>query len=105
MEITDEKLASTKTDAESFYKTIRQIDCPYFHTPVSFNAKGIEHLKFKKKGKARLKLDQYIRFRLLKLAPVIIQKSHTLQEFFETNHLEQMNTNSQWQYRMVNVKY
>jgi hypothetical protein len=78
-----------KTEAEEFYKNLSEIYCPYLQTKVAFNTKGLEHIKFKERGKARSARDQYVRLRLLKLAPEIIQKSHTLQDFYETKHLEQ----------------
>jgi hypothetical protein len=78
---------------------------PYLKTKVAFNAKGLEHIKFKDRGKARSLQDQYVRLRLLKLAPQIIQESHTLQDFYETGHLEHQNTNARWQFVMLDVTY
>jgi hypothetical protein len=99
------KFQKAKTEAEQFYKNIGEVYCPHLQAKVAFNTKGLEHIKFKERGKARSVSDQYMRLRLLKLAPQIIQKSHTLQDFYETKHLEQQKTNSEWQYRMLDVTY
>ena len=52
-----------------------------------------------------MEIDQYIRLRLLKLAPQIISKSHTLQEFFETKRFEKQKINSRWENRLIQVVY
>jgi hypothetical protein len=62
-------------------------------------------LKFKGKNRARLVIDQYVRLKLLKLAPHIIEKSHTLQEFYETQKFEQQKINSRWENRLIKVTY
>ena len=64
---------------EKYYKSLNDIYSPYFKESVKFNTQALEHLKFKKRGKARLEQDQYMRFKLLHLAPVIIELSRTLQ--------------------------
>lgn len=105
MEIEQGKFLKAKEEAENYYKTIGQIYCPYLKEKISFNTKGLEHLKFKDKNKARIISDQYIRLKLLKLAPHIIEKSNTLQDFFETKKFEQQKINSRWEYRFVKVTY
>ncbi len=65
----------------------------------------MDHIKFKEWDKARSTQDQYVRLRLLKIAPQILKQSHTLQEFFETNKLERQKINSRWESRVINVKY
>lgn len=105
MEIPQEKFDIVKKEAEEFYRSIGEVYCPYLKNKVSFNAKGLEHIKFKERGKARLVTDQYIRLKLLKLAPKIISSSHTLQEYFETKKFENVNANSRWQYKVVEVVY
>ncbi|MDR3583527.1 MAG: hypothetical protein P4L62_04170 [Candidatus Pacebacteria bacterium] len=105
MEIDQIKFLKVKEEAENYYKTIGQIHCPYLGGKISFNTKGLEHLKFKNKNKARIKSDQYIRLKLLKLAPHILEKSNTLQEFYETRKFEQQKINSRWEYKMVEVSY
>lgn len=105
MEIDETKFLRVKQESEAYYKTIGQIRCPYFGETVSFNSKGLEHLKFKNKNKARVKKDQYIRLKLLKLAPHILEKSHTLQELFETKKFEKQKINSRWETRLIDVSY
>ena len=105
MEVSLDKFKRVKEEAEKFYKQIGEIHCPYFKENVAFNTKGLEHLKFKEKNKARLVVDQYIRLKLLKLAPQIIEKSHTLQDFYETKKFEQQKMNSRWENRLIEVKY
>ncbi|KKP91705.1 MAG: hypothetical protein UR94_C0013G0020 [Parcubacteria group bacterium GW2011_GWA2_36_10] len=104
-QITPEKLNNTKTEAEKFYKEINSVYCPYLKSDVAFNTKGLEHLKFKGKNKARSALDQYVRLKLLKLAPEIIKRSHTLQEIFYTQKFEKQTINSRWENRLMNVTF
>lgn len=105
MEIIAEKFKKIKDEAEIFYKKIGKVHCPYLKDDVYFNSKGLEHLKFKERNKARSSQDQYVRLRLIKLAPEIIRSSHTLQEFYETKRFEQQNINSRWENRMIAVTY
>jgi len=105
MDIPQERFDDVKSEAEEFYRSIGVVYCPYLKDTVAFNTKGLEHIKFKERGKARVRTDQYIRFKLLKLAPKIISNSHTLQEYFETKKFEKINTNSRWEYRVVEVIY
>ena len=105
MEIDPERFNFIKKEAENFYKGINEIYCPYFNEKVAFNAKGLDHIKFKEWNKTRLVEDQYLRLKFLHLAPEIINKSHTLQEFRESNNLERQKINSRWERRMITVKY
>ena len=65
-----------KTD---FYESIRKAHCPYLEQEVAFNSKGLNHLKFNGQGRARTIEEQKVRFNLLKYAPEIISRSHTVQ--------------------------
>ncbi len=100
-----EKFKRAKLDAEEFYKSIGEIYCPYLKEKISFNAKGLDHIKFGGWNKTRPLRDQYIRLRLLKLAPQIIRESHTLQEFFETTRLERRRINAKWQMSIEKTTY
>jgi hypothetical protein len=80
-EINEYIFNKTKEDGEKFYKNIKNIYCPYLKVKVSFNAKGLEHIKMKNRNKSRTKSDQYLRLKFLKLIPYILSKSGTLQEF------------------------
>lgn len=105
MEIEPEKFEKNKKDSEIFYKSIGEIYCPYLGATVSFNAKGLDHIKFKEWDKARSSIEQYVRLKLLRLAPEILKSSHTLQEYFETNRLERKKINARWEKAMVRVRY
>ena len=65
----------------------------------------MQHLKFKAWNKTRSLNDQYMRFKLLKYAPSILKKSHTLQEYNEKNNMERVKVNSRWEERAVKVYY
>ena len=95
----------TKEKAEKYYKSISAIYCPYLQRKVNFNVKGLDHIKFKGWKKARLASEQYLRLKFLKIAPKIINSSHTLQEYKETKCFERQKINSRWERRMVDVKY
>jgi len=45
---------------ENFYKNLDEIYCPYFKEKISFNAQGLEHLKYKQRNKSRQYKDQYM---------------------------------------------
>jgi hypothetical protein len=105
MEVELEKFKKVKEEAEKFYKEIGEIYCPYLKEKVSFNAKGLDHVKFKEWDKARSLIEQYIRLKLLQLVPYVIKESHTLQEFDEKSRFERQKINSRWEQRLVKVKY
>ena len=67
-----------KTGAENFYQSVGEIFCPYFQEKIPFNVKGLKHLKFKADQQARANQDQYARLKLLRLAPEVLKKSHTV---------------------------
>jgi len=100
-----EKFDKAKKEAENLYKSIGEVYCPYFKEKISFNAKGLEHIKFINRGQSRSHQDQYIRFRLILLAPQIIQNSHTLQGISKRNSFEFMNANSRWKTIMKSATY
>jgi hypothetical protein len=86
-----------KADAEAYYSAISEVYCPYFKEKISFNAKGLRHLKFKSDQVARTHEDQYTRLKLLRLAPMILQDSKTVQGIYETKKFEVQNMNSRWE--------
>jgi len=69
-----------KLVSEAYYKTIGQVDCPFFWQPVTFNSDGFNHLQFSA-GNERDKPAQMLKFNLLELAPNIVKKSGTIQEY------------------------
>jgi len=87
-----------KNNAEKLYKTFNLVYCPYFAEKISFNAKGLRHLKFKSDQQARSNKDQYARLKLLYLSPQVLSKSHTLQGIWKTKRLESQKTGGGWKY-------
>lgn len=83
-----------KDKGEELYKTFVDIYCPYFKEKVYFNSHGLEHLKFIQRDKARLEKDQYMRFKLINLAPEVLKLSHTVQGVLETKKFERIRINS-----------
>jgi hypothetical protein len=75
---------------EVLYDSFVSVRCPYFSEDVHFNARGLEHLKFKRRDKVRPKPDQYMRFKLLHLAPEVLKLSRTVQGCWETRHFERV---------------
>ncbi len=105
MKINKEKFKSQKQKAEEFYKNINSVYCPYFKEHVSFNARGLEHLKFQRKNHARSRSDQYIRLKLLHLASEIIKLSKTVQGISSKKAFETIRSNNRNERKLVDVKY
>lgn len=105
LEFTNEQFKEVKERGEDLYKSIGEIYCPYFKEKISFGAQGLEHLKFKRREKARLEQDQYMRFKLLYLAPEILKSSHTLQGVFETKKFERIRIHSRTDTVLKPVSY
>lgn len=104
-EISKINFNKTKEEGENFYKTLGKVYCPYSKEEVSFNAKGLEHLKFKQKNFARSLSDQYIRFKILKLAPEILKLTKTIQGVSEQKVFELVRSNQRNEHKMVNAMY
>ncbi|MDD5040934.1 MAG: hypothetical protein PHX87_06315 [Candidatus Peribacteraceae bacterium] len=94
-----------KRKGEEFYKTLTEIHCPYFNDKIYFNAQGLEHLKFKRHGKARPRQDQYMRFKLIHLAPAILRISKTVQGIQETKSFEKIRVHNRTDMIMKDVEY
>lgn len=94
-----------KSDAETFYQSIGEVFCPYFQEKIPLNTKGLKHLKFKADQQARTNQDQYTRLKLLRLAPEVLKKSHTVQGVWETRKFEELKTNSKWKRILKDVKF
>ena len=95
----------TKRDAIKFYKNINFVICSYFKEKIIFNSKGLKHLRFKSDKRARPYKDQYPRLKLIKYAPEILKKSHTLQGILNIKKIESQKTNSRWEHIMKEVVY
>ncbi|MEK7544858.1 MAG: hypothetical protein AAB551_01890 [Patescibacteria group bacterium] len=105
LQFTDEQFREVKEKGELFYKSLHEIYCPYFREKISFGSHGLEHLKFKRREKARLEQDQYMRFKLLYLVPEILRLSHTLQGILETQKFERVRVHGRTDTILKPVKY
>lgn len=91
--------------AETKYKNMDSVHCPYFNEEISFNSKGLEHLKFKSKRKVRERKDAFIRFKNIHLAPKIIKSSKTLQEIHTRKIFIEIKTNNRKESVLKNCNY
>ncbi len=103
--IPDEQFEKVKSKAETAYKSAAKIPCPYLSADVHFSAKGWEHIKFKSRNKARNTFDQYVRLKLVHLAPEIVRRSHTVQGIWQTNIWETQKSHGRWIQRPRPVTY
>jgi hypothetical protein len=100
-----ENFEEVKLKGEAFYKTIEPTYCPYLQQKVHFNAEGLEHLKFKRRRMARPRQDQYMRFKLLRLAPEVLTNSKTVQGIWETKEFITVRTHSRNEQVLKPVTY
>ncbi|MGD0328230.1 MAG: hypothetical protein ABSB00_00770 [Minisyncoccia bacterium] len=100
-----EEFDAVKAKAEADYKKVGEVQCPYLNSKIAFNAKGLDHIKMKKWNHARSKDDQFMRLKLLHLAPSVLKESHTLQGIDQGNKMERIKINSRWEFKMVFVSY
>ncbi len=105
LKFSNEEFEKIKINGESFYKSITEVYCPYFKEKIAFNAQGLEHLKYKYRGKSRLEQDQYMRFKLINLAPEVIKISSSLQGIWETKKFEHIKVHSRLDKILKNVTY
>jgi len=98
-----EQFKRIKSEAEKLYQTFDKVYNPYFQEKISFNVKGLKHLKFKSDQQARSQKDQYSRLKLLRFAPQVLSKSHTVQGIWDTRRLEPHKTSGSWKYIMKNT--
>lgn len=99
------KFDEVKEKAQKEYKKINSVLNPFLRKKVNFNAKGLDHIKFKEWNKTRLVSDQYLRLKFLKYAPKILESAGTLQEFKETKNFERVRINTKWKFLAKPVKY
>lgn len=105
LQVTNEEFDKIKSKNEELYKSLGEVYCPYFKEKIIFNTKGLEHLKFKTKNHARSRDDQYIRLKLLHLAPKILKLSSTIQGFSELKIFELNRSNHRNEKMLVDVNY
>lgn len=87
------------------YRKISAVFCPYFNEEISFNSKGLGHIKFTGQGKARSSEDQNFRIKHISVAPTILSKSHTLQGYLNMNRSERVRKNGKTKTKEVRVNY
>ncbi|MBT3817098.1 MAG: hypothetical protein HOE80_03285 [Candidatus Magasanikbacteria bacterium] len=105
MSLDIDNFEEVRVKAEDFYKGLSQVYCPYLKDKISFNSSGLRHIKFKRQRQSRSRQDQYMRFKLLHLAPKVISASATLQGILESNNFERVRVNSKTQNIMKFVTY
>lgn len=105
LKFSNEEFEKVKSAGEFFYKSIVEVYCPYFKEKIAFNAQGLEHLKFKQREKARYEKDQYMRFKLIAVAPEILKISSSLQGIWETKKFEYIKINKKWVNILKDVTY
>lgn len=105
MELDLEKFEKVKNKAEKFYKALNSVYCPYLKGKVNFNARGLDHIKFKTWNRARVRHDQYMRLKLIHLAPEVIEKSHTIQGHYESKEFERKKINNRWEKILTQISY
>ena len=105
IQFTEQQFKEVKEKGEELYKSLNEIYCPYFKEKISFNAQGLEHLKFKQREKARYEQDQYMRFKLMYLASEVLKISSSLQGVWETKRFEYIKINKKWVKVLKNVTY
>ena len=94
-----------KNKCEEYYKTLTPVQCPYFQKQIGFNSQGLEHLKFKNHTRPRNPRDQYLRFRLIHLAPQILKLSRTVQGILKTKEFERMRVHSRTENILTHISY
>ena len=104
-EVSIEKLQRLKEKAELEYKKIESVNCAYFKENVHFNRKGIDHIKFKKWNKTRPAKDQYMRLKLLHLAPQVLKLSRTVQGMSQEREFVHKKVHSRWDNVLVDIYY
>jgi hypothetical protein len=105
LSFTHEEFNRVKERSEGYYKDIVDAYCPYLGCQVKFNAKGLEHLKFKARRRERSHHDQFMRLKMLHYAPAILRKSHTLQGINESFTFERQKKHGRWEGALKRVTY
>ena len=94
-----------KRKAEVFYSNLDRVYCPYFKESINFNSKGLDHIKMKSWNKARNRQDQYIRLKLIKLAPIVVNNSNTLQGYSQAKEFVRKKVNNRWDKILTDVLF
>lgn len=105
MKFTNKEFLETRLRTEELYSTFNDVKVPYLNTEVAFNTKGLDHIKLRKWNKARSHEDQYMRLKLIYLAPQILKLSRTLQGIEKGKKFERLKVNGRWEHLLVTVTY
>jgi hypothetical protein len=105
IEIPEEHFLKIKDEAEKLYRNITPMLCPYLKKKVLFDAKGLDHIKFKSWNSARSRYDQYIRLKLFPYVSNVISKSHTLQGINEVKEWQRIKRKTGWEKIPTEVTY
>lgn len=82
MKISQKEFDRLKASTEEFYSNVNDITCPALNSKVYFTSEGFHHLRYSKK-KARTQEAQAAKFKLVKKAVLLLQKTTTIQEYSE----------------------
>jgi len=105
IEIPESHFLKIKTEIEVLYRSMHPVLCPYLKRAVLFDAKGLDHIKFKSWNTARSRYDQYLRLRLFPLVSNVISKSNTLQGLNETKEWQRRKRKDGWEKVYLDVIY
>ena len=94
MNFTSDEFKKVKEYGEDLYKSFSEVYCPYFKEKISFSSQGLEHLRFKSRERVRPEKDQYMRLKLMYLAPEVLKTSQTVQGILETKKFEKVRVNN-----------
>jgi len=78
-------IKTLRKEAKEEYIKVGEVHCPYFNEKIHFTSEGFNHLRYRKGRKERHLSVQEMRYKLLKYAKQVIEKSNTLQEHEKRN--------------------
>jgi len=87
------------------YKVIQKVFCPYFKETITFNKKGLRHLKYKSERHKRNSKDAEFRLKNIRFAKIILEKTHTLQEKYSDSVFVKTKSNNKKEMVLKNCNY
>lgn len=107
MEISHEILLKLKIEVKRYYDLLKEVYCPFFNESVKFTSEGFHHIFYKNifKSRERDKNSQFIRLKLFRLAPILLRKSATVQEYFCENRFVAVKFNKRKEKILKKVRY
>ncbi|MBI5151955.1 hypothetical protein HZA39_00305 [Candidatus Peregrinibacteria bacterium] len=107
MEISREILLKLKTEVKVYYNSLKEVYCPFFSESIKFTSEGFYHIFYKNpfRPKERDKNSQFIRLKLFKLAPILLKKSATVQEYFCENRFVAVKFNKRKEKILKKIQY